>query len=133
MINGWNRRYATNPVHMWISQPEIPLPQHLTLEFEEPETVGRVQLTFDTLYRSYREMPFNKHGRRASGMCGRDYDLEVWDGRVWSTVASVTGNYRRFRVHTFDPVVARKVRLTVRAMNDPAWTARVYEMRVYGG
>ena len=25
------------------------------------------------------------------------------------------------------------VRLTVRAMNDLAWTARVYEVRVYGG
>jgi len=130
VINGWNRRYATNPVNMWISRHGAPLPQQLTLQFEEPRTISRIHLTFDTLYRSYREMPFND-GKRVSGMCVRDYDLEIRDGCAWSTVASVTENYRRFRVHTFPSVAAQKVRLMVHAMNDPAWTARVYEVRVY--
>jgi hypothetical protein len=44
----------------------------------------------------------------------------------------VEGNYSRFRVHRFAPVVAGRLRLTVKAVHDPAhWTARVYEVRVY--
>jgi hypothetical protein len=131
VINGYNRRLCTNPVNMWMADPEASLPQALTLEWDTPQRFQRVHLTFDTLYRAYRDMPFNCN-QEVSGMCVRDYELQAWVDAAWQTVHSETNNYRRFRVHTFDPVCTDKMRLVVQAMNDPQWSARVYEVRVYG-
>ena len=94
--------------------------------------VNRVHLTFDTLYRTYREMPFNDPGLKAAEMCPRDYDIQVEEGDGWATVASETGNYRRFRVHEFPPVRTRRLRLVVKSTNGEGWQARVYEIRAYG-
>jgi len=133
VVGGTARRLSTNPVNMWISERGSPLPQILTLDFGRVRGFGRAHVTFDTMYRAYREMPFNHEERDAAGMCVRDYDLEVWDGGKWRTVASEKGNYRRFRVHTFSRVESEKLRLVVRATQEPGWEARVYEVRVYDG
>ena len=130
-VNGVNRRFATNPVNMWISKPGEPLPQALTLDFGEERAFNEVRIAFDTLYRAYREMPFNHEDREVAGMCARDYDVEVWDGNTWRQVVSIQGNYKRFRTHRFDRVRSRKLRLVVNAANDEGWGARVYEVRVY--
>ena len=130
VINGYNRRFATNPVNMWIAKRGEPLPQSLMLNFREPKSFGKICLTFDTLYRAYREMPFNCN-KRVSEMCVKDYDVEVWDGSSWQNIVMVKDNYRRHRVHSFDSVTASQVKLTVKAMNGEGWTARVYEVRVY--
>jgi len=56
----------------------------------------------------------------------------VRDGQAWRSVAKVTGNYQRRRVHEFAPVRTEAIRLVVRATNgDPS--ARVYEIRAYAG
>ncbi len=48
----------------------------------------------------------------------------------WLKVASVSGNYQRRRVHRFDAVTSRKVRLEIlRSNGDPS--ARLYQVRVY--
>ena len=130
VINGYNRRFATNPVNMWISKPGEPLPQSLILDFGEPKSFCQVNLTFDTFYRTYREMPFNCD-KEVSEMCVKDYALEIWDGKSWKSIVEVADNYRRHRVHKFDRVTASKLRLTVKATNGAGWTARVYEVRVY--
>jgi len=130
VINGYNRRFTTNPVNMWISKPGEPLPQNLTLDFGEPKSFCQVNLTFDTFYRTYREMPFNCD-KEVSEMCVQDYTLEIWDGVSWKVIVDVTDNYRRHRAHKFNRVTASKLRLTVKAINGPGWTARVYEVRVY--
>ncbi len=130
VINGYNRRFATNPVNMWMSKRGELLPQSLILNFSEPKSFRHIHLTFDTLYRAYREMPFNCN-KRVSEMCVKDYDVEVWNGSSWQTIVTVKDNYRRHRVHSFDRVTASKVKLTVRAMNGEGWTARIYEIRIY--
>ena len=129
VINGYNRRFATNPVNMWISKRGEPLPQSLILDFGELKSFHQVNLTFDTLYRAYREMPFNSD-KDISEMCVKDYSLEIWNGASWKSIVEIADNYRRHRVHIFDPVSASKLRLTVKAMNGAEWTARVYEVRV---
>jgi hypothetical protein len=131
VVNGYNRRFSTNPLNMWISGEDEPFPQSLTLDFGEPKVFNEVRITFDTIYRSYLEMPFNDESKEVSGMCVRDYDLEVWDGERWRGIVSVKGNYRRFRVHRFAPVRVSRLRLVVKATNEPGWPARVYEIRVY--
>ena len=131
IINGFNRRFSTCPVNMWISRRGEPLPQSLTLDFGAPRTFTTVHLTFDTLCCIYTEMPINCD-QRVSPMCVKDYSLESWDGVAWRSILTVEGNYNRFRIHTFPPVTSQKLRVTVRSVHDPAkYTARIYEVRVY--
>ena len=129
VINGWNRRFCTNPVNAWIAEPGFP--QTLTLEWGEAHAIDTVHLAFDTLTRVYREMPFNC-GERVSPMCVRSYDVDARVSGEWVRVAEAEDNYRRRRVHEFERVTADALRLTVRSVWDDAYSARVYEVRVYG-
>jgi len=122
----------TRPVgenwNMWVSDGRQPLPQHLDLEWDGPVEISRVQLIFDTDTNSYR-MGTKSVGRRPF-YCVRDYRLEVPDGDGWRVLASETGNYHRRRVHRFETVTTRKLRLRVLATNgDPS--ARVFEVRAW--
>jgi len=128
VINGWNRRFATNPVNAWIARPGFP--QALTLSWDEPKSFNTVHLVFDTLTRAYQEMPFNCD-QRVSPMCARDYELEVRVGDEWRPVAAAADNYRRRRIHAFERVTADALRLTVKSVWHDAHPARVYEVRVY--
>lgn len=132
VTNGWHRRFSTNPVNMWISARDAPLPQSLTLSWPAPVDFNCVQLTFDTLYRAYVEMPINRERMGVAGMCVRDYDLQVWHDGAWHTILEERGNYHRHRVHRLTKRQrSDKLRLVVLATNEPGWPARVYEVRVY--
>jgi len=130
-INGYARRFSTAPTNMWISRHGEPLPQSLTLRFEQSTAFDTVHLTFDTLYDDYHDMPHN-YGPRAAGMCVKDYRLEVEQEGAWHPVVDVQGNYHRFRVHRFPQVVADALRLVVLDVQQAdRYGARVYEVRVY--
>jgi hypothetical protein len=62
----------------------------------------------------------------------RDYRVQFHDGSRYQDLLSVQGNYQRRRIHHFEPVVTRKVRVLVEATNG-ARAARVYEIRLYEG
>ena len=62
--------------------------------------------------------------------CAADYKLELETSSGWRTVAEERGNYHRRRVHSFEALKAKRLRLTVLATNG-APTARVYEVRAY--
>ncbi len=137
VVNGWNRRFSTNPVNMWLSDVDQPLPQWIALQWEEPQRFDVVQITFDTMRRGYRKMPINTVEMGASGMCVRDYDLEVHevgaaDGEEWHPVHAERGNYLRHRVHRLPEIQETDgLRLVVRATNEIGWQVRIYEVRVY--
>jgi hypothetical protein len=133
VTDGHHRRYSSNPVHMWMSARGQPLPQSLTLRWAAPQRFDCVQLTYDTLYRSYVDMPINREGLGAAGMCVRDYDLQVETLTGWQTLLSERGNTLRQRVHRFPAVESAALRLVVLATQEPGWEARVYEVRVYNG
>jgi hypothetical protein len=131
VVDGWNRRFSTNPVHAWLSDFDAPWPQSLEVNFPEATDIATVQLTFDTIDRAYQDSPINcdeAHARR----CVTDYRVETETADGWQTVAEETGNYQRHRVHSFALVSASKLRLTVLGVRDPRYRARVYEIRVYG-
>jgi hypothetical protein len=132
VVNGYNRRFSTNPVNMWISKVGSPMPQSLILAFRKPEQISEIRLTFDTIYRSYLEMPFNDEEKKVSGMCVKDYRLLGLSRGRWRKIVSVKGNYRRFRVHRFRPILVSKLKLVVESTNEDGWPARLYEIRAYG-
>jgi hypothetical protein len=111
--------------NLWVSSPDQALPQWVDLEFEGPQTFNTVYLTFDTDLSFFPEFPLH-----VVPECVKDYTLSYWTGTGWRSVVEVKDNYRRRRIHRFEAVQARRIRLTVVATNG-AVSARVYEIRIY--
>jgi hypothetical protein len=129
LINGINRRFSYNPVRMWQSDPALELPQSVIFSWDEPQKISSVQIAFDSIERTYREMPLDC-GKRVSDILVREYDIEAFINGEWELAAEEKDNYRRFRRHTFKNLKTNMLRLTVRR----TWNggnARVYEVRIY--
>ncbi|MGD7708274.1 FAD-dependent oxidoreductase [Microlunatus sp. Y2014] len=124
VINGW--AWPGRGANLWISPPQ--LPATLELRWDEARTLGEVHLAFDTdLDTSTDARP----GLHRAPECVADHRVELLVGGEWVMVASVTGNYRRRQVHTFEPRSTDACRIVVTATNgDPS--ARIYEVRAYG-
>lgn len=133
VINGFNRRFSTNPVNMWIAgNKNDSLPQSVTLEWSKPIKISMIQLTFDTIYRAYSEMPLDSR-KRYSGMCIRDYRIEAYIDCKWQKVCAVKDNYMRMRRNIVSPAITcDKIRISVEKMWSEKFSPRIYEIRVYG-
>ena len=130
LVNGKNRRFSYNPVRMWQSDPSLNLPQSVTLDWDKPQNFSMVQITFDTIERTYREMPLDC-GKRVSEMTVRDYKLEALVNGEWVMITDVKDNYRRFRRHSFVKILTANLKLTVNKTWGNEGYARIYEIRVY--
>lgn len=131
VINGHNRRYSRNPVNMWISDIRKSLPQNIVLSWEETISINTIQITFDTLYRTYTEMPLDQL-KRFSEMCVADYIIEGLIGENWVDLFEVKDNYSRVRRHTLSQeVTVSMLRITVQRVWSTNYSARIYEIRVY--
>ncbi|SFS13577.1 FAD dependent oxidoreductase [Granulicella pectinivorans] len=126
VTSGQTRPHAWT--NLWRSDPDLSLPQTLTLTWDEEHAVSVIDLTFaGHLLREYHAYaPFYRDPQ-----CVKDYDVQVDVRGTWQTVLSVRDNYQRLRRHSlFAPVVTSKLRVVVTATNgDPS--AAIYEIRVY--
>ena len=108
-----------------MSDPATALPAWVELSLAKRETLQSIQLTFDT----------NINRRIDTALCYpecvKTYDVAVYMGSRWQTVAEVQDNYQRRRSHSFPPVSADRVRINVHATNGLP-SARIYEIRLYG-
>ncbi|MGN6561865.1 MAG: FAD-dependent oxidoreductase [Thermomicrobiales bacterium] len=110
--------------NMWIADPAAPLPQALELAWPAPVTLGRVELTFDSQLSGWV-------WEGAFPLVAREYRVEAAgaDG-AWATLAEVSGNWQRRRVHTCAPRAISRLRITILATNGGR-TARLVEVRAY--
>jgi hypothetical protein len=109
--------------NMWVSDPSQAMPQWITLAWDEPVDIGRIELTFDSQLSGWIwEGPFPN--------VVRDYDIEVSVGNQRRVALSVLGNYQRRRFHDVEERQVDAITLVVRDTNGAA-TARVSEIRVY--
>lgn len=123
VVNGVTRIIGDTR-NMWASDQHETFPQWVELDLGRSERFNTVYLAFDTdLNEKFHTVPLVPQ-------CVRDYELAVFDGGKWRTLALVRGNFQRRRVHRFEPVNAQRIRLTVHATNGDR-SARVFEMRVY--
>lgn len=109
---------------LWASDPALPLPQWAELHFAKAVKANTVYLTFDT------DVNAPYHDVALVPQCVRDYEVTGFDGKEWSSVAKVTGNFQRRRIHRFGTQVLTRLRLTVTATNGVPST-RVHEVRLY--
>ena len=134
IINGVHRGVGKR-ANRWISDSKQALPQWIELRFEKAEQIGEVHVVFDTglarrLTLSHQDRANKAMIRGPQPETVRDYEVQVLEGGAVRTVARVTGNYQRKRIHRFDAVRADGVRLVVEAtQGDPS--AKVFEIRAY--
>lgn len=123
--------------HRWMSEPGAGFPAWLQLEWEEPQWIREVQVTFDTgLHRlltlsmadGYTE---KMEWGRPQPETVRDYRIQVaTEEGDWKDLLVEKENYQRVRVHRFELQQTTAVRILVEATNGLDH-ARVVEMRVY--
>ena len=125
IIDGW-KYPAEGKFNLWVSDPALPLPQWIELDFQKRVAIHSIYLYFDTNLDLFPPL----HQPR-SPSCVRRYQVQIPSERGWKTVVDVNDNWMRFRKHTFETVISDKLRILVLATNgDPS--ARIYEVHVYG-
>ncbi len=125
VVSGVARPYQYT--NLWRSDPEIPLPQWLELQWGAEMRIGQVELTFPGhLLKEYHEYP----AMYEDPQCPKDYRIEAWIEGQWQVLLRVEGNYQRQRKHTFEAVTTNRMRIVIEATNgDPS--AAIYEIRCY--
>jgi len=122
VVNGVSRPEDGEP-NTWISDLIQPLPQHIDLDFGEPQEFNAVYLTFDTHLDKLI-------GNGAVPQCVKDYTLYYEKDGEWVKLLSEQNNHHRRRIHNFAAVKSSKLRVNVEAANGVD-TARIYEVRIY--
>ncbi len=135
VLDGWTRSLPEG-THQWAA-PLTAEGAWLELAWESPQTIGQVQLTFDSGFQ--RELTLSSSSGTNQGMIrgpqpetARKYSVQYQDEaqQEWKTLAEIRDNHQRLRRHTFPPVRARRIRIRILETNgDPL--ARLFEVRCY--
>ena len=117
------------------SDPEKGFPQQLDLRFQEAKRLREIYLTFDTGLNRQLTLTHsdsnNRHIiRAAQPETVSDYELQVISGESVKTIAKVSDNHRRRRIHRIEPTAVDAIRLVVKAAHGVD-SARVFEIRAY--
>jgi hypothetical protein len=136
LTNGFVRDIPKEYVNRWSADLDAK-GAWVQLDWKKPQKLRQLQITFDTGF--HRELTLSSSNGITNGIVRaaqpetvRDYELSYRsdESGEWKPLAKVTGNYQRLVRHTFDPVTAQAVRLTVTATNGDK-LARIFEMRCY--
>jgi hypothetical protein len=125
------------PTNRWAAEMDKKDGAWVELSWDTPQTIRQVQITFDSGF--HRELTLTKSNGINNGIVrapqpetARDYTLTARSTPTAepTELARVDGNHQRVNRHNVGPVVAKSIRLHIRATNgDPL--ARVYEIRCY--
>ncbi|MCX6897448.1 MAG: FAD-dependent oxidoreductase [Verrucomicrobia bacterium] len=136
VINGFVRDMEREWKNRW-GAPMTPDGAWLELAWDKPQTISRIQLTFDTGF--HRQLTLTSQDSANKGIIRapqpetvRDYEITavVPDNDKPVSLTKATGNYQRLNRHTFKPVKVKSIRLRITATNG-AEVASVYEVRCY--
>ena len=118
LIKNWREFFPTT----WMAAPGAALPQWLEIKFAGPKAITSVAVY---------TIAFAGWTPAGSGV--RDWDVQVWDGKDWKTMDSVTGNARVSRISRFKTAAAtEKIRVVVKATNDAEGTVGLMEVQAFG-
>lgn len=94
----------------WMSDGTQPYPQWVEVDLQGTYAIS--------------ELRYRQHSERVN-----DYQVLVWNGAAWQTVASKTGSTAMTIVEQFAPVVGSKVKFHISA---GIYYQKVFELEVYG-
>jgi len=134
VISGVARPVGNESNH-WRSVSLAPQDAWLELDFGRNTILSEIHLAFDT--NLSRQMTLSQQKSVQERMVlgphpetVRDYRVEAFIDGAWNTVAEVTGNYQRKRIHPLRGLQCGKLRVWISATNG-APEARVCEIRCY--
>ena len=118
LISDWREFYPTT----WMAAPGAALPQWLEVDFDAPRTLNSIAVY---------TIAFARWSPADNGI--RDWDVQVWDGANWKTVDTITNNVKVSHISRLrPPVTTQKIRIVVKATNDPEGTVGIMEVEAYG-
>lgn len=120
----------------WISDAEKGLPASITLKWDEPVSLGQIELIFDTgMHQRLSLTQCDSFARKMQwgkpqAETVRDYTIEALDqDGLWQVIESVEGNYQRHRIHPLSQTVkSNAIRIQVTATNGIN-EARIFDVR----
>jgi hypothetical protein len=105
------------------------LPARLTLRWDEPRTLQRIELAFDTDFDHAMESVLRGHPERAMPQCVRHYRLLDQAGDI---VTEVQDNHQTRNVHVLPrPLTTSALTVEVLAMHGRS-PAAIFAVRCYG-
>jgi hypothetical protein len=114
--------------NLWKSDPNLPLPQWVALEWEYAKSVKTIELTFPGhLLREYHAYdPFYRDPQ-----CPKDYQILALVADRWEVIVDAKDNYHRHVKHSLkNIIIVNQLRVVISATNgDPS--AQLYELRCY--
>ena len=134
VVDGYNRDVADGTSHQWRAEMKAGQPW-IELNWKRPVKMNVVQLVFDTgLHRTLRlsgdDRVYNMQQRHAQSETIADYVIEAKSKGKNVRLAEVKNSYQRRVEHTFDPIDADSLRITVQRTNGDE-LARLFEVRCY--
>ncbi|MFI5729884.1 discoidin domain-containing protein [Kribbella sp. NPDC051587] len=104
----------------WNDATKGTFPDWLQVAFDQPQSVGRVDL-----------YTLNSKQYPAAGYGLKDWDVQAQVGATWQTVAEVRGNTAGLKSSTFTPVTATAIRIRTLASNEGPTYSRIVELEAY--
>ena len=111
---------------LWVSDPAQPLPQAITLAWDQPQPVSSVRLVFDN------DSDMNHPSGYPVETLVKTYRVLATTAAGIQTVVQVEDNRERFRIHAFETVTASAITLQIESVHAGGREARVFEIRCYG-
>ncbi len=136
VLDGFTRDGNGEMKHRWMCELPKDGEAWLQLDWDQPQTVSHIQLTWDTGF--HRELTLTSADNHNKNMIRapqpetvKDYELigNTTDGKSVS-LAKVTNNHQRLRRHDFEAVALKSLRVRITATNGNE-QARLYELRAY--
>jgi hypothetical protein len=99
-VNGWAR--PTSGPNAWVAAPNDPIPT-LILDWDQPQTIRRIDLAFDTDFDHPMESVLMGHPENVMPFCAKRYRILDGDGRV---IAACEDNHQTLRHINLDAPVS---------------------------
>jgi hypothetical protein len=130
IIDGFTRDIPGGQVHQWATRL-TPEGAWIDLQWDEPQTVREIQLTFDSGFQ--RELTLTAQDAINRGIVRAPQPETVRDYAITAGAAELvreTNNHQRMKRHRFNPIATRTLRVHVKATNGDDF-ARILEVRCY--
>lgn len=133
IINGWNRSVDEKKTYQW--QAPMNGPQWIQLEWQKPQEIKEIQITFDTglnrkLFLTGQDSEYSQQIRGPQPETVSDYSIEVKINGTFEEIIRVKDNFKRLNGYTIKPVITNSIRIIIHRTNGDK-LARIFQVRCY--
>lgn len=123
IANGINR--PERLPNLWASNPTLPLPQSLFIDWNASVTISEIRIVFDA------DMDLPMPPVEGIRTLAEDYDIIGWQENSLIPLATIRGNRQRLAIHHIPPTSVQRLEIRIlKACNDGP-QARIFEVRCH--